>query len=355
MKLVRRLIGIVTALGMLGLVMGYLAGFFEDKLATEPVTLSEEEFQGQIITVEAVMEPVIEQATGTVHAKQETVISARIMATIATIPVRAGDAVKQGDELVMLDSRELEARLEQQRQQVAVAEAKLSEAESNYRRIEPLAGRGVATKAELDRAEAALRSAEAELARARQATEEGATALSYGVIAAPFAGRVIERFADPGDTATPGEPLLKIYNPEHLRLEANVRESLASRLTRGDGLSVRIDALDAEFAATVDEIVPSADPGSRSFVVKVSLPVRANLYPGMFGRMLIPAGTTERFYIPGEAVARLGQLEFVKVPQGGRVVRRYIRTGESKEDGRVEVLSGLRAGETLLLSSGLES
>lgn len=352
MKRMGRLLGIAAALGLLGLVMGYMAGFFEEKIPIEPLAPAEQRFEGEIVEVEAVEEAVIEQATGTVHAKQETVVSARIMATIATIPVRAGDAVEEGETLAMLDSRELEARLEQQRQQAAAAEAGLAEAEANYRRIRPLADRGVATRAELDRGEAALRSAQAELARAREAADEAATALSYATITAPFPGRVIERFADPGDTAAPGEPLLKVYDPEDLRLEAHVRESLASDLSRGDALRVRIDALDAEFPAVVDEIVPSADPGSRSFVVKVSLPSRPNLYPGMFGRLLIPAGTTERFYIPVDAVARLGQLEFVRVPENGRSVRRYIRTGERRDDGRVEVLSGLQAGEKIVLLPG---
>jgi len=273
------------------------------------------------------------------------------MATIAAMPVRAGDAVEEGDVLVMLDSRELEARLEQQRQQVVAAEARLAEVQSNYRRIRPLAERGVTTQAELDRIESVLRSAQAELARAREAADEATTALSYSTITVPFAGRIIDRFADPGDTVMPGEPLLKVYDPRDLRLEANVRESLAAGLKRGEELVVRIDALGEEFPVVVDEIVPLADPGSRSFVVKVSLPARPNLYPGMFGRLLIPSGITKRFYIPARAIARLGQLEFVRVVGDDGIVRRYVRTGIQRDDGWVEVLSGLEPGEKLILPS----
>lgn len=352
MRTIWRFIGVAAALGLLLLVMGYLAGFFGEKIPTHPVAAAGEPVRGTVVPVERVTEKVIEQATGTIQAKQETSVSARILATIASIPVRAGDAVREGDMLVVLDSRELEARLEQQQQMVAAAEARSSEAEANYRRVKPLADRGVATRAELDQVEAALRAAQADLARARDAAAEAATALSYSTISAPFSGRVIDRFADPGDTATPGAPLLRLYDPTNLRLEANVRESLASGLKRGDPLTVRIDALNEEFPVTVDEIVPSADPGSRSFVVKALLPALPNLYPGMFGRLLIPTGTTQRLYIPAGAVFRLGQLEFVRVTVDDNAIRRYVRTGVRREDGRVEVLSGLEQGERVVLPPG---
>lgn len=348
MKLIGRVLGTLAALGLLGLVMAYLAGFFHEKIDSHPTKVTQQPPEGIIVKVEVVEEPLIEQATGTVQAKNEAVISARIMATIASIPVRAGDTVKTGEPLIILDSRELEARLEQQLQTVTAAQARLSEAESTYNRIKSLAERGLATKAELDRAEAALRTARAELERARRMAEEAGTALSYSTISAPFPGRVIERFADPGDTATPGTPLMRIYDPENLRLEANVRESLASELNRGRELTVHIDALDQEFSAMVDEIVPSADPGSRSFVVKVMLPAQPNLYPGMFGRLLIPSGTTKRLHIPTQAIARVGQLEFVIVLTDEGAIRRYIRTG-IQTDEHTEVLSGLAPGERVIL------
>ncbi|MDX1653661.1 MAG: HlyD family efflux transporter periplasmic adaptor subunit, partial [Candidatus Competibacteraceae bacterium] len=150
-------------------------------------------------------------------------------------------------------------------------------------------------------------------------------------------------------TAVPGQPLLRLYDPDQLRLEASVRESLASRLQRGATLTARIDALDLELPATVDEIVPTADPGSRSFLVKAALPFRADLYPGMFGRLLIPLGTVARLYVPQEAVARFGQLEFVQVPTPQGTARRYIRTAGPGAEGRLEVLSGLSEGERVIL------
>jgi multidrug efflux pump subunit AcrA (membrane-fusion protein) len=160
---------------------------------------------------------------------------------------------------------------------------------------------------------------------------------------------VVERYADPGDTARQGQPLLRMYDPQTLRLEASVRESVASKLVKGQQHEVRIDALDEQFAAIVDEIVPSADPGSRSFLVKVSLKDSTGLYPGMFGRLIVPIGQVEKMYIPQKAVTRVGQLDFVIVKIEKGSVRRYVRLGIPTEDGRIEVVSGLTDGEQVLI------
>jgi len=350
MKTKGKIIGVVVAFAVLAMVMAHLAGFFGDKVAPGRVDVPPEAVDGDFITVTASQVPIVELATGTVHSRHETAASARITARIIDVPVNAGDSVAAGDVLLTLDDRDLRARLQQLEQAVVVAEASLAEAEPRHARARSLHAQNAASKAEVESAEAGLRSARAELARSRRAVEEAETALSYSVIRASAPGRVIDRLVDPGDTATPGEPLLRLYDPSALRLEANVRESLATRLERGQSLVARIDALDAEFPVSIEEIVPSADPGSRSFVVKASLPDDAGLYPGMFGRLLIVHGSDERYYVPQRAVARVGQLEFVRVIGDKGVERRFVRTGAKAEDETVEVVSGLRPGERIVVS-----
>ena len=196
----------------------------------------------------------------------------------------------------------------------------------------------------------ALSTAGAELLRLKRQKDEAGTALSYSKMTAPIAGRIVERLADPGDTARQGEPLLRMYDPATLRLEASVRESVASKLAKGQQLSAEIDALKRKLPVVVDEIVPSADPGARTFLVKVNLIATGGLYPGMFGRLMIPVGQSNKIYIPLNAVIHVGQLDFVivKTVQGG--VRRYVRLGEPTADDRVEVISGLAPGDTILIA-----
>ncbi len=352
MKTLLKVVGIFLAFTLLGMVMAYQAGFFEEKISVDFQAVVPSSTPGREVTVEKVAEPLIEQAAGTLRAKVETVISPLITATISSISVWAGDEVKEGDVLAKLDARELRARVDQARQAVVAAQAKLTQAEKDSQRIERIlrADAGAVSKAERDRAVAALDSARADLLRLKRQEDEAKTAMSYSRLTAPIAGRIVERYADPGDTARQGEPLLRMYDPGTLRLEASVRETVAATLKKGQHLKVDIDAVNRQYEAVADEIVPSADPGSRSFLVKVTLPHGSQLYPGMFGRLLIPIGDVEKIYIPRSAVTRVGQLDFVIVQTDQGPVRRYVRLGEKRPDNRIEVISGLAPGELIIVA-----
>ena len=352
MKAPLKIVGIVVALVLLAGVMAYLAGFFTEKISTDCSGVLPATDTGEVVVVEATTQPLIEQAAGTLRAKVETVSSPIITATISSIAVWAGDEVQAGDELVRLDSRELKARVDQAKQAAVAAQARLAQTEKDLARVERImkADPGAVSKAERDRLQTAMQTSRAELARLKRQKDEAQTALSYSKLTAPIAGRIVERLADPGDTARRGEPLLRMYDPTTLRLEASVRESVASKLAKGQQLSAEIDALKKQYPVVVDEIVPSADPGSRSFLVKVSLADGTGLYPGMFGRLMIPIGQTEKIAIPLAAVTRVGQLDFVTVKTDQGPVRRYVRLGERSPENRVEIISGLKAGEHILIN-----
>jgi membrane fusion protein, multidrug efflux system len=352
-KAALKILGIIIALALLGGVMAYLAGFFDEKIPIDFSRVVPLAAAGRAFPVKVAQEPLIEKAAGTLRAKVETVISPLITARILSIAVWAGDEVKAGQVLVTLDSRELKARVDQAHQAVVAARARLAQTERDLARVKRIirADPGAVSKAERDRVQTALTTVQAELMRLKRQEDEVGTALSYSELAAPIAGRIVERLGDPGDTAIQGEPLLRMYDPATLRLEANVRESVASKLAKDQPLTAEIDALNKKYSVVVDEIVPSADPGSRSFLVKVSLTEATGLYPGMFGRLMIPIGKIEKIYIPRKAVTHVGQLDFVIVDTEQGAVRRYVRLGESGPEDRIDVISGLTAGETVLIAS----
>ena len=211
MKVAIKIVVIVACIALLGAVMAYLAGFFESKIAVDFSGVVPIEDTGKIVTVEVTREPLIEQATGTIRAKVETVISPLITATISSIAVWSGDEVQEGEVLVKLDARELNARVDQVHQTVVAAEARLAQFEKESKRVQRIyrTDPGAVSKAELDRIQTALSTARAELTRLRRQKDEAATALSYSTLTAPIAGRIVERYADPGDTARQGEPLLR--------------------------------------------------------------------------------------------------------------------------------------------------
>ncbi len=349
--LAARLGGVVFGLGILVVTIAWLSGMFEEKvlpgwsqrgtqvLADQPTDIVHEVTKEQI-----------EEAVGTLKASSRTVVSSKVLATIDSIGVSAGDEVVEGQTLVQLDGKEYQTRLDQAKQALQAATARLEQARKQYDRVQSLIRQNAASPADQDMAIRDQQVALAEESRAQQAVSEAAVMLSYTTIIASKSGRIVDRFAESGDIAQPGSPILVLYDATSLRLETPVMEHSAVKLRLGDKLQVHIDALDREFSGVVDEIVPQADAPSRSFLVKVSLPKSNDLYEGMFGRLRIPTGERRHLCLATDAVVRVGQLEFVDVVlDDGTIERRLIKSGQLGMPGRGEVLSGLKAGERVVL------
>ena len=350
--LLTKVIPTIAGFAVLVLTIAWLAGAFTTKIEPGDRELAVRRWEGkpeELDSVDEIIKDVTEEAIGTLKAANRTAISAKVMATIQEITVTAGDEVQQGDILVRLDSKELETRVRQAEQSLAAAEASRKQAEQDYERAKSLHEKRAASKAELDKATSGLDVAVAEESRAKQAVDEAKAQMSYATIAAPKAGRIVDRLAEEGDTARPGEPLFMLYDATSLRLEAPVQENLALQLEVGQGAKVVIDALELEMDATIDERVPQADTPSRSFLVKAALPYRTDLYEGLSGRLLIPAGERRHLCLAADAIRRVGQLEFVEVVMpDGTIEQRFIKAGRPGKPGRVEVLSGLDAGEWVI-------
>lgn len=350
-RVVKHVVPITLGLVALIVLIAWLAGTFVKKIEPAREDRAARKLAEELTDiVHEVEKQYIEEAIGTLRASSRTIVSAKILATIEEITVTAGDEVQAGDLLVRLNDDELEARLQQAKQSVVVAQATREEAELAFTRDSDLFGQNVIAKATYDKSKAALDIARAQVQRADEAVREAEFLLAYTMITAPKAGRIVDRLAEPGDTASPGIPILVLYDATSLRLEAPVMEQLAVKLRPGDKLDVYVDALERELEATIDEIVPQADAPSRSFLVKASLPRSDDLYEGMFGRLRIPAGTRRHLCLATSAIQRIGQLEFVDVVlPDGSLEKRYIKTGRLGIPGRVEVLSGLKADEQVVL------
>lgn len=337
----------LLAIAALLLMIAWMAGLFVDKI--EPGTNAIEQTQlHESIIVTAADVTIIEKVPASVEATQATLISSRLMARIIAVKVRAGDNVKRGDLLLELENSDIKAQVQQAEARIRATAARLKEARQNLERVQELQAGGVMSVSDLEKAQANHETLIAESAEASQALEEARTALSYTEIVAPFDGRVVDRFAEPGDTAQPGSKLLALYNPLSLRVEAQVREHLALILEVGQPLRVEIPSLEKVVDAVIEERVPAADPGSRSFLVKAGVAFDNQMLPGMYARLLVPAGTKQQLLVPADRVVHIGQLDLVWVYEDGQSYRRFVRIGQLVQDGQVEILSGLAEGDMIL-------
>jgi RND family efflux transporter MFP subunit len=344
----KTLLSAVAALLVLGLLIAYMAGVFNERITpgAEPRPPA---VAADIYRVTPEQRPVFESVPASVEARETTILAARLLSRLEEITVRAGDYVEAGQVLVRLESEDLEARVGQAEERIRSVQARLTEARQSLERARELRQRQLIAEADLDAAEANAMTLEAQLAGARQALAEAQTSLDYAEIRSPLAGRIVDRFAEPGDTVSPGQKILSLYNPFSLRVEAWVRESLALTLAEGQRLSVFVPALARSIEARIEEIVPAADPGSRAFLIKAILEADSGLLPGMYTRVELPAGEQEMLLVPRERVAQVGQLNVVWVQGETGTERRFVRLGEPVDAERVPVIAGLSAGDALLL------
>jgi RND family efflux transporter MFP subunit len=149
--------------------------------------------------------------------------------------------------------------------------------------------------------------------------------------------------------AAPGSPFFTLENLDPVKVTVQVPETEVVGLEAGSPASVRIPALDLDVEAEIDRVVPSGDPVSRTFAVQLLVDnPDGSIKSGMFARVLFSSGQREVLTVPEGALVRRGQMEGIFVVEDGTARLRWIKSGRG-DDGRVEVLSGLDAGERYVL------
>lgn len=329
------------------------AGHTEPK----PEAAVEETVTARLATVETVTAPVAFELPGIVEADRTAAVSSRVMATVTAVHVRAGDPVRRGQVLVEIDPQTAAGQVAQARGGLAQAEAGLALAERNYQRFQALAATEAASQLELDLAKSQYEQARGAVQQARGAVSSASSVASESRVVAPFDGRVAARLVEAGDLAAPGRPLVQIESSSAHRLAVAVPESLLAKagLALGAAVPVSVDARPdlGRFAGTVAELSPGADPVAHTFIVKLALG-KTGIPSGSTGRAYLSTGERSTVAVPADAVLRQGGATLVVVRDAeGRAASRIVTLGADLGGGRIEVLSGLTGGETVL--AGLQA
>lgn len=318
----------------------------------------------QGVTVSAVAAesiPEYQEAVGSVKARNSAVIAARIAGAVTAVYAREGDRVSRGKLLASIEAAESGAAAAEAAAGVVEASRAVEEARSRkkladatFARYRNLFAEQAVTRQEFEVRQSeqevageGVARAEARLAQARYGAQAAGTVAGYGKVTSPLSGIVVAKQVDPGQTVFPGAPLFTIEGGGGYRLEVAAPEGLLGKVRAGDAVAVVLEG--APVTGRVAEVVPTVDPGSRTFNVKIDL-TSAGLRSGSYGKALFRTGERQGVAVPASALVERGALTSVwTVSRDGFATSRLVKVGR-KSGGRVEVISGLAPGDRIVTS-----
>lgn len=280
--------------------------------------------------------PVKVVVTGLVRSSDRASVAAKVMGTIRSLPIDLGQRVKAGQLLVEIEAAEISAKVLQ-------AQAQLKQAARDLEREESLLAKGASTSE-------IVKNLTDRVSLMEAMVEEAEVMLGYTKIRAPFDGAVSRLFGDVGSLSAPGVPLLELQGEGGFEIEAGVPESVVGVLEIGSEYLVTLPASERRYAAKLKEVAAGFDASSRTVLARFSLPGDAPVRAGQFARLVLYGQSRPAILVPETAVSKLGQMERVFVHHNGAAVLRLVKTG-ARDGGMVEVLSGLDAGERVVVSA----
>jgi multidrug efflux pump subunit AcrA (membrane-fusion protein) len=332
----------------------------------------------------------IVEAPGMVQSRNRITLSSQINGYVREVHVRVGDAVSAEKTLALLDARDSESQKAVSQSGIDEAQAALSEArrarqaaiemrsaakasadlaEQTLVRYEKLfASRSVspqeideirmrrnASVAELasretmiSAAEDRIKQVEAKVAQAKAQGQRMDVLMSWTQIKAPSAGKIVERLADPGTAIFPGTPLFIMESTGNPQILATIPAEQAGSLHSGMQVRIRIESEKTTIEGRVTEIAPLSNPATHSVQFKVDLPASPGISNGQFVTVLIPTGTRNALLAPSAAVRETGQLTGLYAVDGTSTARFRLAKITPYDSDRVEILSGLEAGERIV-------
>ncbi len=349
------------------------------------------------IAVEVATAPVLERSTrrgievvGSLEAEDEVTVSSQASGNLEEIGVDVGTPVRRGQAIGRIDERELRLKVEQaeaalrqaearlgvvpgqridpqKQQDVIQAKAGLERARYDWTAAQKLVDQGAISRQQLDvsqrafeqaeaRYQAALenvRNLEAVLAEKRASLDLSRKQLNDSAILSPLTGIVKEKLASRGEYLQPGKAVATIVQINPLRLRLEVPEAFAASISRGQAVTLRVDAFaDREFHGQIKRINPSVNERNRSLIAEAEVPNESGLLrPGMFARAQVVSKTEGMaMMVPERAVVSLAGVNKVFVVEGERAIERQVKIG-TRDGSLVEILEGVRVGERVITTN----
>lgn len=289
---------------------------------------------------------------GSVQAVSQATVRAKLSAEVKRVLVREGDRVTAGQPIAEFDTAQLRAQMAERKATLESSRAQLAMADRTRQANAQLVKQNFISQNAFDTADSAHQVQIAAVATAQAQMELTQLSMTDAVVRAPISGTVSKRHVQPGEKVSFDAPLLSIVDLAQLEVQAQVPISDVTQIRKGMPTQVDVEGIDGrKFEGRVERINPSAEPGTRTINIYVSLSNEDSLLKaGMFARVLLTiAPEVEVPALPLSAVRTETAQTFVWVVADEKLARRNIVIGKRDERAQlVEVASGLAPGEVVL-------
>ncbi|MFB1482407.1 efflux RND transporter periplasmic adaptor subunit [Corallococcus sp. RDP092CA] len=292
--------------------------------------------------------------SGTLQARRLASVRAEVGGSILAVEADQGQTVKEGQLLARVEEGTLREQVLAASSTVRVARNALQVAKADEQRNQILVKQGVITRRDFERAQLARTQAEGQLADAQARLKLAQDQLGRTKVTAPFDGVVSERQVHAGDIVQPGAPLFTVVDPATLRLEASVPAAQLGQVQVGTPVDFRVNGYAGRaFKGQVERINPAVDPATGQVRIYVSIPnTEQVLLSGLFAEGRVASQAKQALAVPVDALDTRQEPPTVQRIANGKVEEVAVTVGLRDDVAQtVEVTSGLRAGDVVLLGS----
>ncbi len=287
--------------------------------------------------------------TGSLRALNQASVKAKVPGEVREVLVREGEAVKEGQIIIRMDSSDYQARLDQAKGALNAARGQLEIAAKTRDNNKALLAKGFISKNAFDNAESQYDIARANVESARGALDVARKALADTVLRAPISGLVSSRSVQPGEKVSADNRLLDVIDLSQMEMEAAVPASEIVHVTIGQEVPVKAEGMPQAVTGKVVRINPATQAGSRSILVYIRIDNPQNLLrAGMFAEAkLTIAGKDDVLTVPRSALHGEGAASYVYAIENGKLVRKPVTPGMRGDDGSgdaIEIVTGLKRG-----------
>jgi membrane fusion protein (multidrug efflux system) len=292
--------------------------------------------------------------SGTLEPDREAVLRAQVQGSVLQTYADQGQAVSAGTVLARIDAFGIQDAYNSARVGVMAARNAADIAARDQARNEKLLAAGAIAERDIEQSRRASIAAQAALEDANSRLASAQKQYRSTTVTSPFAGIVSERPVSPGDVVQPGSALFTVVDPSSMRLEASVPAEYLSQIRIGVPVVFTVSGYPGrEFVGHIVRVNPTADPTTRQVRIYVSIPnAGRTLVGGLFASGRVSTASKTGLMVPATAVDVRSTTPTVTRVKGGKAEKVQVQIGlTDKSAETTEILSGLQAGDTLLLGA----